>query len=83
MREVVAEEVTELTRQPGGDMAVGGAELGAVFRRLGLIDEYRLYIHPVVLGRGRPLFRPGEEKLSLRLAETKTFGNGVVMLRYA
>lgn len=82
VREVVAEEVLRLKEQPGGDLVVGGADLGAAFRRLGLIDEYRFYVHPIVLGRGRPLFQPGEEKLALRLAETRTFGNGVVMLRY-
>jgi dihydrofolate reductase len=82
VREVVAEEVMELKRRPGGDLVVGGAEVGGVFRRLGLIDEYRFYVQPVVLGRGRPLFPPGDERSDLRLAEARTFGNGVVLLRY-
>lgn len=82
LREVVPEEVARLKEQPGGDMVVGGPDLAATFRRLGLIDEYRIYVHPVLLGRGRPLFRPQDETVSLRLVETKTFGNGVVMLRY-
>lgn len=80
-RDVVPDEVMELKAQPGGDMAVGGADLAAVFRRHDLIDEYWIYIHPVILGRGRPLFRSGEE-IKLRLAETQAFGNGVVRLRY-
>ena len=80
-REVVAADVLALKAQPGGDLMVGGADLAATFRRLGLIDEYRLYVHPVVIGRGNPLFRP-DDRFELRLAETRTFGNGVVLLRY-
>ncbi|MFC4062461.1 dihydrofolate reductase family protein [Planomonospora corallina] len=82
VRDVVTEEILELKAEPGGDLALGGAELAATFMRLGLIDEYWLYVHPVVLGRGRPLFQPSEARRGLRLAETRTFGNGVVLLRY-
>jgi len=81
VRDVVAEEVMKLKSQPGGDLALGGADLAAAFMRHDLIDEYRLYVHPVVLGQGRPLFPP-DAKIDLRLAETRTFGNGVVLLRY-
>ncbi len=82
VREVVAEEVLALKAQPGGDMVVGGANLAAAFMRHDLGDEYRLYVHPVVLGRGRPLFQPSEATIDLRLAEARTFGNGVVLVRY-
>jgi dihydrofolate reductase len=82
IREVVPEEVVALKAQPGGDLALGGADLAATFMRLGLIDEYRLYVHPVVIGRGKPMFPPAEARVSLRLAETRAFGNGVVLLRY-
>ena len=61
---------------------VGGADLAAAVRAHGLIDEYRIYVHPVILGRGRPLFRPSDTTTSLDLAETRPFGNGVVLLRY-
>jgi dihydrofolate reductase len=82
VREVVPDEIRRLAAEPGGDMAVGGADLADTFRRLDLIDEYRLYVHPVLLGRGRPLFQPSEAPTGLRLLETRTFGNGVVLLRH-
>jgi dihydrofolate reductase len=86
-RDVVVEEIRALMAEPGGDLVVGGADLAATFRRLDLIDEYRLYVHPVLLGRGNPLFRDplfrdADARSSLRLVETRMFGNGVVLLRY-
>jgi dihydrofolate reductase len=81
VREVVASEILDLKAQPGGDLALGGADLAAAFMRADLIDEYRLYVHPVVIGGGKPLF-PADVRIDLRLAETRTFGNGVVLLRY-
>src|SRR6266545_3991003 len=60
VREVVPEDIQRLKQQPGGDMAVGGANLAATFARYGLIDEYRIYVQPVVLGAGHPLFPPSE-----------------------
>jgi dihydrofolate reductase len=82
VRDVVVDEVMELKEQPGRDLVLGGADLAATFMRHDLIDEYRLYVHPVVIGRGKPLFRASDAKISLKLAETRTFGNGVVLLRY-
>jgi dihydrofolate reductase len=81
-REVRPEEIRELKAQPGGDMALSGADLAAVFREHDLVDEYRLYVHPVLIGRGKPLFPVEEQRRSLRLAGTRTFGNGVVQLRH-
>ncbi len=78
----VPEQVMALKAQPGGDLALGGADLAAAFRRHGLIDEYRIYVHPVLIGRGKPLFQPLDARTSLRLVESRTFGNGVVLLRY-
>ena len=83
LREVVPEDIQRLKQQPGGDMVVGGANLAATFARYGLIDEYRIYLQPVVLGAGHPLFPPSEMRLPLRLIETHRFGNGVVLLNYA
>lgn len=83
VRDVVVEDIRALQARPGGDMLVGGADLAASFMRLNLIDEFRLYVHPVVLGRGRPLFSPsGQTPTALRLVGTRTFGNGVVLLHY-
>jgi dihydrofolate reductase len=82
VHDVVVEEVEALKARPGGDMALGGADLAATFMRHDLIDEYRLYVHPVVIGRGRPLFPASDTRIDLRLADTRTFGNGVVLLHY-
>ncbi|MEY2246779.1 dihydrofolate reductase family protein [Streptomyces sp. BF23-18] len=82
VREVVPEEILELKAQEGGDLALGGADVAAEFLRLGLVDEIRLYVHPVLLGVGKPLFPESEAPTDLRLIETRTFGNGVALLRY-
>ncbi|MCZ2839367.1 dihydrofolate reductase family protein [Modestobacter sp. VKM Ac-2985] len=82
VRDVVPDQVRALQAQPGGDMVLGGALLGAAFRQHDLIDEYRIYVNPVLLGAGRQLFGPGEKPRDLRLVETRTFGNGVVLLRH-
>jgi dihydrofolate reductase len=80
--EVDPDEIRALKEQPGGDMTLGGADLADTFRRHDLIDEYRLFVNPVLLGRGRRLFGPADAPSDLRLAEARTFGNGVVQLRY-
>jgi dihydrofolate reductase len=82
VRDVVPDQVEDLKAQPGGDLSLGGADTAAAFMRHDLIDEYRLYVHPVVIGRGKSLFQPSDSKIDLQLAETRTFGNGVVLLRY-
>jgi dihydrofolate reductase len=75
------EEVQELKEQPGEDMAVGGAALAASLTAHGLIDEYRLFVNPLVLGGGKPFFVPGQA-IDLELIETRAFGSRVVYLRY-
>lgn len=82
LHEVDPEQVRGLRDAASGDLAVGGPDLLESFRRADLIDEYRIYVHPVILGRGRRFFRDTEERQLLRLVETRTFGNGVAMLRY-
>src|SRR5437773_3731804 len=82
VRDNVAEEVATLKEQPGKDLAVGGAGLASTLMRLGLIDEYRLFVSPVVLGGGTPYFPALDERINLELVETRTFGSRVVYLRY-
>jgi dihydrofolate reductase len=82
VRADLAETVTGLKAQSGGDIAVGGAGLAAGLMPLGLIDEYRQFLYPIVLGAGTPFFPPLEARIKLRLAETRTFGSQVVYLRY-
>jgi dihydrofolate reductase len=76
------EEVARLKEQPGKDLAVGGAGLASTFIKLGLVDEYRLFVSPVVLGGGTLFFPPLEERVELELVETRTFASRVVYLRY-
>jgi dihydrofolate reductase len=82
VRDSVAEEVAKLKEQPGKDLAVGGAGLASSFIKLGLIDEYRLFVSPVVLGGGTPYLPPLEKRINLELVETRTFGSRVVYVRY-
>lgn len=82
LRDGIAEKVAAMKAQAGKDMSVGGAALASAFMNLGLIDEFRLYIYPVILGSGKPMFQGVQGKTALRLLETKTFGSRVVLLRY-
>lgn len=82
VRDNVAEEVARLKEQPGRDLDVGGAGLASTLMKLGLIDEYRLFISPVVLGGGTPYFPALDERINLDLVETQTFGSRVVYVRY-
>jgi len=80
--EELADEIVRLRRQPGGgDLALGGAELAASAIERDLVDEYRPFVNPVVLGGGTPYLPPGV-RLDLELLETRTFGSRVVYLRY-
>jgi dihydrofolate reductase len=81
-RDGVAEEVARLKEQPGKDVAVGGAGLASTLAELGLIDEYRLFVSPVVLGGGTPYLPALDKRIELELVETRTFGSRVVYLRY-
>jgi dihydrofolate reductase len=78
-----AVEVTaELKRQPGKDLAVGGARLAATLIRAGLVDEFRQFVSPVVLGAGTPYLPALDERIELELVEARTFGSRVVYLRH-
>lgn len=78
-----AEEVAKLKQEPGKDLAVGGAGLASTFMKLDLIDEYRLFVFPVILGSGTPYFTTLDAPLNLELIETRTFTSRLAYLRYA
>ena len=79
----IAEEVMVLKQQPGKDLALfGSANLMSTFVQNGLIDEYRIIVNPVVLGKGTPLFGGISDKFTLELLQARTFKNGNVLLRY-
>jgi len=82
VKDNAAEEVARLKEEPGKDLAVGGAGLASTFIKLGLVDEYRLFVSPVVLGGGTPYFPALDHRINLELVETRTFGSRVVYLRY-
>jgi dihydrofolate reductase len=75
-------EVAALKQQVEGDLGLSGPTLAATFMKLGLIDEYRLFVRPIVLGGGKPFFPAFERPVDVRLVETRTFAGGVVLLRY-
>ena len=75
-------EVMKLKEDVRGDLGVCGATLGGSLMKLDLIDEYRLFVRPIVLGGGKPYFPTLDRMVNLRLVETRTFSGGVVLLRY-
>jgi dihydrofolate reductase len=79
----LAEEIERLRAEPGeGEIAIGGATLAAQAADLGLIDEYRAMVYPVLVGGGIPFFPRGERRVDLELVETRTFSSQVVLLRH-
>ncbi|HUB73520.1 MAG TPA: dihydrofolate reductase family protein [Solirubrobacteraceae bacterium] len=79
----LAQEIERLRAEPGeGDIAIGGATLAAEAGALGLIDEYRARVCPVLVGGGIPFFPRQGRRLDLELVETRTFGSSVVYLRH-
>jgi dihydrofolate reductase len=84
VKDNVVEEVTKMKQASGGNMVIyGSANLIRNFTQLGLIDEYQLLVHPVILGGGKPLFAGMSQPVKLNLLQAKTFDNGVVVLYYA
>ena len=83
VKENIAEEILQLKQQPGRDLAIfGSANLAMSLLQMGLVDELRLMVNPVVLGKGKPLFEGIHEKLNLKLLKTRTFRSGNVLLCY-
>jgi dihydrofolate reductase len=81
--ENIKEEVLNIKLQPGKDLVLfGGADIASNLLQLGLIDEYRIILNPVVLSNGKPFFKNIKDKLSLNLLKTRTFSCGNVILYY-
>jgi dihydrofolate reductase len=79
----VAEEVARLKQEPGNDLALfGSADLASTLIRLGLIDEYRILLTPVVLGSGTPMFKDIRDRIGLKLTKAATWSSGIVALYY-
>lgn len=84
IRENIAEEVNKLKQQPGKDLVIFGSPgLAKSFMNLGLIDEYKLTLHPVILGNGISLFDTNIATRNLKLLAAETLKSGVVTLHYA
>src|SRR5215216_836299 len=75
-------EFTRLKADDGGPMDIGGATLAAAAMRAGLIDEYAIVTHPVLVGGGTPFFTALDNWVNLNLVETRTFPDGVLLTRY-
>jgi dihydrofolate reductase len=83
INENIIEEINKLKNKPGKDIWLyGGASLITSFINLGVVDEFRLSVHPVILGEGKPLFIDIKKRLNLELVNTRTFSSGVVQLIY-
>ncbi|MFQ4149692.1 dihydrofolate reductase family protein [Arthrobacter sp. LAPM80] len=79
----LAEEIERLRAESAeGSIAIGGAMLAAEAAALGLIDEYRIRVCPVLLGGGIPFFSRHEDRVNLERVETRTLSSGVLYLRY-
>jgi dihydrofolate reductase len=79
----VGEQLSRLKRQPGKDIAIlGSSELTVSLLKIGLVDEVRLMVNPVVLGAGTSVFRTANERISLKLLKTRPFDSGNVLLSY-
>jgi dihydrofolate reductase len=75
-------EVARLKEQPGGTMSVGGTALATSLADAGLIDEFRFYVMPVIVGAGTPMFGPLGAHIDVAPVEVRQFGSGAVLLRY-
>ena len=83
VKENIAEEILKMKQQPGKDMVIfGSGSIVSSFMQLGLIDEYRIIVNPVVLGNGKPLFKGVNDKHNLKLLKTRVFSSGIVILFY-
>ncbi|MDQ0271364.1 dihydrofolate reductase family protein [Cytobacillus purgationiresistens] len=81
MNDDLKAEISRLKEQAGKDMDLGGSEIASAFIELDLINEYRLYIHPILLGEGKQMFQ-ANKLMNMEHIESRRFSSGVVLLRY-
>ncbi len=83
IKDNIVEEVNKLKKQPGKDLVIFGSPgLAKNLMHLGLIDEFRLTLHPIILGEGISLFDSNTQMRNLKLLESTTLSSGVVTLHY-
>ena len=83
MKELTKEGILKLKHLPGENMMIfGSGTLVEQLTKLGLIDEYQLMMNPIVLGKGKPLFKDTTDRMNLTLVRAKTFKSGIVLLQY-
>ena len=83
LREIVPEEIEQLKQEQGRDIVIyGSASVVQTLTNAGLIDEYQLLVHPVLLGEGKPLFNNIKGQVNLKLVNTEARSSGVVVLTY-
>jgi dihydrofolate reductase len=83
MKEIVPGEITKLKQESGKDILIyGSASVVQALTNLGLIDEYQLLVHPIVVGSGKPLFKGISKPVNLKLSRTEARKSGVVVLYY-
>ncbi len=84
VNEIELESIMQMKNEPGKDMVVyGSGSVLATLCEMGLVDEHYIFVNPVILGGGKPLFAPGGRRQRMRLLDTRTFSSGVVLLHYA
>ncbi len=77
------QEIARLKSQPGKDLLIfGSADLASPLIQNGLVDEYRIFVNPIILGQGAPLFKGIKNRLPLKLVDSRIFKNGLVLLVY-
>jgi dihydrofolate reductase len=83
VKENYEEEVLKLKQQPGRNLVIfGSSDLAVTFMEHDLIDEFQIFVNPVILGKGKPLFNGIKHRYKLKLLSTRTFGSGNVLLCY-
>jgi len=83
IKDNIVEEMRKLKSEPGNDMVImGSGTIVSLFTQEGLIDEYHIVTHPIIIGKGRTMFEGVKEKVPLKRTKTRTFENGCVFVCY-